>query len=357
MHKEVAENNSSIKHTSTDPENHITYFFSPDVNHDLGEECSSLIKESERKERKPMKNYKINPWKCACLFSALLYTITFFGILPMFFQEDSQKQISSDDDHSEGYTPSKILFGHVHMAKTGGTSLNGILANRFERVCGHKGWSYDAYQSNERAKEKAENGETIFLNGVWNRDRVHWDEMDETGYEDCDYISNEITPKWWIDKFGDAKFYNTEMELHVPCRDPIDHLMSQCNFRRLKIDCKAESDEDFYESIEECFAYLGRYSNSLKKHFDVKCFDFRQQFTTYVDIMAMKLEERRFISKPYIKRETNRQRNKDKECIWKHPHLVEKVRAYLLKNVDYYQFCDECMGSENDLTRDNDLTE
>jgi len=37
-----------------------------------------------------------------------------------------------------------ILYGHVHMAKTGGTSLNGIIANKFDHVCGHKGYSYDA---------------------------------------------------------------------------------------------------------------------------------------------------------------------------------------------------------------------
>lgn len=36
----------------------------------------------------------------------------------------------------------KTLYGHVHMAKTGGTSINGILANKFERVCGHKGESH-----------------------------------------------------------------------------------------------------------------------------------------------------------------------------------------------------------------------
>ncbi|KAH7624783.1 hypothetical protein NADE_002006 [Nannochloris sp. 'desiccata'] len=31
------------------------------------------------------------------------------------------------------------IYGHVHMAKTAGPTLNGELAARFERVCGHKG--------------------------------------------------------------------------------------------------------------------------------------------------------------------------------------------------------------------------
>lgn len=33
-----------------------------------------------------------------------------------------------------------LMYGHVHMAKTGGSSVNGILANKFERVCGNKGY-------------------------------------------------------------------------------------------------------------------------------------------------------------------------------------------------------------------------
>ena len=45
-----------------------------------------------------------------------------------------------------------ILYGHVHVAKTGGTSLNGILANTFERVCGHKGYSYDASKTTNEPK-------------------------------------------------------------------------------------------------------------------------------------------------------------------------------------------------------------
>ena len=47
--------------------------------------------------------------------------------------------------------PDKII-GHIHMAKTGGTELNGMLASNFERVCGHKGYSHDYYQYNERVR-------------------------------------------------------------------------------------------------------------------------------------------------------------------------------------------------------------
>lgn len=38
-----------------------------------------------------------------------------------------------------GFVHNDKIFGHIHMAKTAGTELNGILAARYERVCGHKG--------------------------------------------------------------------------------------------------------------------------------------------------------------------------------------------------------------------------
>ena len=48
------------------------------------------------------------------------------------------------------YFASETVVGHVHVAKTAGTSLNGLLASRYERVCGHKGYSYDSYGANLR---------------------------------------------------------------------------------------------------------------------------------------------------------------------------------------------------------------
>jgi hypothetical protein len=163
------------------------------------------------------------------------------------------------------------MYGHVHIAKTGGTSINGIFANKFERVCGHKGYSYDAYNDNERAKR-----------GNVKKYRVKPKQMNEIGYENCDYVSNEINWEFWINTFDDGKFHGIQMELHVPCRERIDHLMSQCNFKKLDLDCDAPSDEDFFKSVDKCFTFLtDRYQHDLKDHFEVKCSDFKKQFTTY----------------------------------------------------------------------------
>ena len=150
------------------------------------------------------------------------------------------------------------------------------------------------------------------------------------------------------------------MELHVPCRDPMDHLMSQCNMlggyednrnNVPKISCAADTDEVFFASIDTCLnsRWNGRFSHKLEDYFDVKCFDFKKQFTTYIDYMQGILEDQRFEPEPYVKRETNVPRNKDSECIWKRPEVMDKARQYLLEKVSYYVFCDECMGTENDL--------
>jgi len=245
-----------------------------------------------------------------------------------------------------------IIYGHIHIAKTGGTSLNGMLANKFERICGHKGYSYDAYKSNERAKKVFARTGTYRIREPggrpYNRDRVHPGTMEEIGYEDCDYISHEIDASFWKRRFENGKFHETQMELHVPCRDPIDHLLSQCNMRGKELNCSLSTNE-YLKSVQGCFIQLNRFKSSLQNNFEIKCFNFKEQFTTYIDYMGERLQDRRFQSEPYIKRETNRLRNKTKECLLQRPDLMDITREFLLK-FDYYKFCDSCTGSKNDIT-------
>lgn len=239
-----------------------------------------------------------------------------------------------------------ILYGHIHMSKTGGSSLNGIMANKFERVCGHKGNSNDAYADNERAKQ---------LTGRVTKSprfRTAPERLVQTGFEDCDYVSHEVHWSFWKDTFAGRKFHNMEMELHVPCRSTIDHLMSQCNHGNKTLDCAAEDDYEFFQSVKRCKATMERFNRALLDNFTVKCFDFKKQFTVYTEYMSQRLQPRRIVSSPYVKRETNVPRNKAQECIWKDQSLMAKAEKYLFSQYDYFAFCNECMGSENEITRD-----
>lgn len=147
---------------------------------------------------------------------------------------------------------------------------------QFDRVCGHKGYSYDAYQDNERFKKKTGR---IKSGG---RGKVQWKQMEEIGFENCDYVSLEFNWVFWNKTFETALMHGgVEVELHVPCRSRIDHLMSQCNFMGKTLKCDAASDEDFYRSVDDCRVAMGRFSNALLEQFRVKCYDFEKQFTVY----------------------------------------------------------------------------
>ena len=61
------------------------------------------------------------------------------------------------------------------------------------------------------------------------------------------------------------------------------------------------------------------------------------------------LEERRIETDHYVNMASNLPRDKSTECIWDKPKLLEKTNAWLLENIPYYKFCDECLGSKYEL--------
>ena len=117
------------------------------------------------------------------------------------------------------------------------------------------------YSYNERAKDLYPQKEQF----------VHKEELENTiGFEDCDYISIEENWEFWPNTFPDGKFHNISMELHVPCRDPVDHILSQCNHKsakrgkEFKLDCDG-TDDDLYKSIRSCYLGLDHILNSASE--------------------------------------------------------------------------------------------
>ena len=69
---------------------------------------------------------------------------------------EAQRSSSSNEATViNGYVRSPVIYGHIHMAKTAGTSLTGEFAAKYERVCGHKGYSHDSFQTNKRRRQFA----------------------------------------------------------------------------------------------------------------------------------------------------------------------------------------------------------
>jgi len=254
--------------------------------------------------------------------------------------------ILSADDRK----PNSFVFGHLHMAKTAGSEINGLLASRFERVCGNKGYSYDAYQFNKRGEiiggnhtVKESTGDLVNkqIKGH-NRGRVPLHIMHEIGFEDCDYISLETEWKQWSEI---SKTIENNIELHIPCREPISHLMSMCNHRKIKFNCTGNPDKE----VGKCLIGFDRFSDALIRDvkLDLKCFN-PIPIDPYIQYMGDRLQQKRKENR-YIHRDTNGFRNKDKECIWKIPEIERKVRDILVKNNRFFHFCDVCMGTEKEL--------
>jgi len=251
--------------------------------------------------------------------------------------------------NARNFTNSKI-FGHVHISKTAGTTLNGELAARFERVCGHKGYSYDAFQANLREKSRSngtkddENDFISLVNPGFNRLRVPPEVMDEIGYEGCDYVSNEIDWHFWPDTFQN---WDVPMELHIPCRDPVSHLMSMCNYKNQKFNC---SSQDIFREIDRCIMDMDRFSAKLIDSYTnirAKCFD-SKSVEKYLDYMSGHLQRKRKEA-DYIYRATNKPRDRESECLWKDNVVLEKAKKYLLSKYEYYQYCSSCIGSKHDM--------
>ncbi len=216
----------------------------------------------------------------------------------------------------------------------------------------HNRYSYDAVKFNKRVYEyaKAHGGMATESNGGpdiisykykrYNRGRVPWSIMNEIGYEDCDFVSLEREWQSWKNV---AAIW--PVELHVPCRDPLEHLMSQCNYQDLQFNCTAI---DLHHEVESCLLHPNRFSAKLLhvKNLTLRCFNPTpmEPYIAYID----RFLERKRIEVTYVHRNTNNARDRNDECIWKNQKVMDLVKE-ILSSFDYYRWCNHCIGSENEL--------
>ena len=125
----------------------------------------------------------------------------------------------------------------------------------FERVSGHRGYSYDAYQFNKRISYKASTDLNSQQYHNSNRGIVPLSIMAEIGFEDWDYISLEGTSRIWKTFLKLLKAGRTSLKLQVPCRGPLIHLlMSQCNHCGEHFEC---TTDDLLSHTEYQSVWLG----------------------------------------------------------------------------------------------------
>ena len=222
-------------------------------------------------------------------------------------------------------------------------------------------YSYDAVQFNKRVKMMEDATGKKDLNMVggrdvisasyrgFNRGRVITNVMVEIGYEDCDFISLEESWEKWKDI---AQLW--PLELHIPCREPLNHLLSQCNHRGIEFECDERwMEKSLEEQVDECLLMPERFdlglvvANDNKTNWTVKCFN-PLPIEPYLEYMDQILQRKR-IETQYVHRTSNSSpRNKAIECLWKNQDLADRVLK-ILQTYDYYSWCSKCLGSEDDL--------
>lgn len=249
--------------------------------------------------------------------------------------------------------PEHTIFGHVHMPKTYGTTINGEMALRFRNVCGNKGYSLLEYQRNvnlqafkvgKRVSPIFGNSSHVDLMRVLQK---HFNTSIQAvnsavGYEECDYISQEASWDFWPSLFKNS---SVKMELHVPCRDKLEHLMSMCNFKHIHFDC----EKDIEEMSKKCLIGLNRFSDMLVIQYPnikVRCFS-PEKLDQYYRLMEKYLLPRK-MTVPYVFRPSNKPRKRSTECIWTN-HTASSLAIEYLKRLVYYKFCELCIGSADDL--------
>ena len=305
----------------------------------------------------------------AAVFAAALFAIVYCSVgLSNYDMDNNNESIrrllkENTTTVEKGWVRPDVVFGLVHIAKTAGSTINGALAVHFERVCGNKGFSFDAALWNHESdpekelerltshghrllssEEESLSSQEDSMPAKEERTLLTGQHTELTSVEDCDYVAEEMHWEGW------SEFSQQwPMELHVPCRDPLEHLMSQCNFKNKKLfRCDAL---DLEEEVQNCLVHTdSRFSSHLQDdpNISLKCFN-PIPVEDYIKYMGTILEHKR-IDSEYFSRPSNTPRNKEEECLWSAGEDFQaKVLSVLMKH-EYYAFCEQCLGTDQELS-------
>jgi len=313
-----------------------------------------------------------------------------------------------------------VKYGFVHMARSGGSVINHLLALKYERVCGNKGYSHNENKINENRRRRYSNltaldianqkkrtsktlhranrnekrirkyaGRTAFTIANRNENRrrkkkrlsnsTHranalaianqkgsgsrsvrevfdgksLSEALQRGFDDCDYIAMEVESNTWRKLAGHL---HRPLELHIPCREPIDHLMSMCAFQYKNFHCDV-TNKELQIQVDDCiFHNLNRFSMDMapSPNVTMKCFSSPSKIDDYIEYMGKTLQKKQ-IQGEYFDMISNKwPRHKETECIRENVNkgLRKRLEKILLNHKSqYFKYCKDCIGSENDLLR------
>jgi len=116
-----------------------------------------------------------------------------------------------------------IVFFHMHLVKTAGSTLNRYMARKYYGVCGHKGYSSDQPLHIGDKPREGKDGE------IWGPDLVDFGDMDDRGWHNCKLISHESWAELSVSIIKYMQELGFSMHALIPCRDPVSHTISKCS--------------------------------------------------------------------------------------------------------------------------------
>ena len=266
------------------------------------------------------------------VFAAFLLCVTFSSQILMFW-----KQTGPDISVRPQANEKREVFFHVHLAKTAGSSLNRVIARRYYGVCGHKGYSFSQTLN---GTVRATLGDAGF-----NLDRVHPQWMSDWGYHNCALISHEINHSGFSKIAAMDFFENVSKTLIIPCRDPIDHLLSQCNHRGRNFTAIESNATNCTVVVNSCRLAWDRYDNAMLDNFDSIVLFKYDEFDELLRRLDGSLPRRAVSLETDGYYRTNKDREKVNEhasenCSW------EALKEGLTHSWSYYKLCDKHLGKQ-----------
>jgi hypothetical protein len=230
-------------------------------------------------------------------------------------------------------------FHHIHIAKTAGSTMNKRLARRYYGVCGNKYTSCIEpleHTSDDRAPEFGDS-----LHKDWS-----FDSMTKKGFHDCTLVSHERNWDVWVKQvLPDHKFHaNATKVMLLPCRDPLEHFFSQCNYNQhnaTKIFANVTSCE---EGINKCgLVARNRFDIKMIQSWDKVVLFKHSAFDSVFSLLDNHIPLRKFLLESKFDPSTNAERKPENEKLSKICSKEKLVEA-LRKKWGYYNFCDKLRG-------------
>ena len=220
--------------------------------------------------------------------------------------------------------------------------MNKRLARRYYGVCGNKYTSCIEPLEHERNDHAPEFG----MNASWHPE-WSFDSMVSKGFHDCTLVSYERNWDDWVkDVLPDHKFHaNATKVMLLPCRNPLEHFFSQCNYNNrnaTKIFANVTSCE---EGINKCgLVEQGRFNRKMIQSWDKVVLFKYSAFDSLFSLLDNHIPLRKFLLESKFDPSTNADRKPENEKLTETCSKEIVVQA-LKKKWSYYSFCDKLRGN------------